>query len=433
MRVLIVTHRYPPLGVTGVERVTEQTAQNLAAHGDEVTVLTRRESAAPPFPALERTQRDGIDVWMIAGGGPLHGRFPKLAPAFEAVFERTLIACEPDVVLMSHLIDHSPGYVAIARRWNVPVVLKLHDYYSPASRLACNARPVTCAPDRRGRACATHCFPDQQCRSALGAPDPHVPPRAGAGRRPRHPVPLLESYFRQRSVPSSRRCTCSATGLIEGPAVPRSPAGDGTLHVGYVGAVVAHKGVHVLVDALRTARLGKVKLSLFGVIVKPYVSELLRDAENIEDLELRAFGSFEPAHLPGLLSDVDVVVVPSIWPETYSIVIREAFACGIPVIASRIGALPEGVRDGENGLLFDAGSSVHSRRSCTCWAAIGRGSTAFAMASVRPTGHRCPACGPEAPSDPRPRARQTATSTPPRPTSRAAVLRDALREISSSG
>jgi len=116
--------------------------------------------------------------------------------------------------------------------------------------------------------------------------------------------------------------------------------------------------VHVLVDALRTARLGKVKLSLFGVTVEPYVSELLRDAEDIENLELRAFGSFEPAHLPGLLSDVDVVVVPSIWPETYSIVIREAFACGIPVIASRLGALPEGIRDGENGLLFEPGSTV---------------------------------------------------------------------------
>ena len=50
--------------------------------------------------------------------------------------------------------------------------------------------------------------------------------------------------------------------------------------------------------------------------------------------------------------------MPSIWPETYSIVIREAFACSIPVIASRIGALPEGIRDGENGLLFEPGSTV---------------------------------------------------------------------------
>ena len=51
-------------------------------------------------------------------------------------------------------------------------------------------------------------------------------------------------------------------------------------------------------------------------------------------------------------------MVPSIWPETYSIVIREAFASGIPVIASRLGALPEGIRDGENGLLFEPGSTV---------------------------------------------------------------------------
>ena len=52
--------------------------------------------------------------------------------------------------------------------------------------------------------------------------------------------------------------------------------------------------------------------------------------------------------------DVDAVIIPSLVWETYSIVAREAMACGVPVIASRIGALPEAVRDGENGLLFDA-------------------------------------------------------------------------------
>jgi glycosyltransferase involved in cell wall biosynthesis len=360
MRVLIVTHRYPPLGVTGVERVTEQTALSLTALGDDVTILTRRETAAPPFPALERTQRDGIDVWMISGGGPLHGRFPKLAPALEALFERTLIACDPDVVLMSHLTDHSPGYVAVARRWNVPVVLELHDYYFACeqARLQRTSGDLCSGPDG-GRACAAHCFPDQQRSVARWALRTHMFRRAlDQADALVTPSRFSESYFRQAFGPNIPPLHVLGNGVDRRPLGPRSPARDGTLHVGFVGAVVAHKGVHVLVDALRTARLGKVKLSLFGVTVEPYVSELLRDAEDIEDLEIRAFGSFEPAHLPGLLSDVDVVVVPSIWPETYSIVIREAFASGIPVIASRIGALPEGIRDGENGLLFEPGSTV---------------------------------------------------------------------------
>ena len=231
MRVLIVTHRYPPLGVTGVERVTEQTAQNLAAHGDEVTVLTRRETAAPPFPALERTQRDGIDVWMIAGGGPLHGRFPKLAPALEALFERTLIACEPDVVLMSHLADHSPGYVAIAHRWNVPVVLELHDYYFACeqARLQRTSGDLCSGPDA-GRACAIHCFPDQQWSVARWALRTHMFRRAlDQADALVTPSRFSESYFRQAFGPNLPPLHVLGNGVDRRPLGPRSPAGDGTL------------------------------------------------------------------------------------------------------------------------------------------------------------------------------------------------------------
>jgi glycosyltransferase involved in cell wall biosynthesis len=51
-----------------------------------------------------------------------------------------------------------------------------------------------------------------------------------------------------------------------------------------------------------------------------------------------------------------VLVVSSIWYENFPRTIVESFACGTPVIASRIGALAEIVRDGETGLLFEPGN-----------------------------------------------------------------------------
>jgi glycosyltransferase involved in cell wall biosynthesis len=56
------------------------------------------------------------------------------------------------------------------------------------------------------------------------------------------------------------------------------------------------------------------------------------------------------------------VVVPSLVWETYSIVAREAMSLGIPVIASRIGALPEAIRDHDSGLLFTPGSAQELAR-----------------------------------------------------------------------
>jgi glycosyltransferase involved in cell wall biosynthesis len=117
--------------------------------------------------------------------------------------------------------------------------------------------------------------------------------------------------------------------------------------------------MHVVVEALSRARLPAARLTLFGFTTEPlpYFWQLCRAAHAIEHLRFRAYGAFDPAELPVLLSDVDAVIVAALELETYSIVAHEAIALGVPVIASRIGALPEVIRHDENGLLFEPGSA----------------------------------------------------------------------------
>ena len=57
------------------------------------------------------------------------------------------------------------------------------------------------------------------------------------------------------------------------------------------------------------------------------------------------------------LSEIDVLVIPSVWPENSPLVLQEAFLAGVPVIASRIGGIPEMLPDGRGGLLFKPGSA----------------------------------------------------------------------------
>jgi glycosyltransferase involved in cell wall biosynthesis len=49
---------------------------------------------------------------------------------------------------------------------------------------------------------------------------------------------------------------------------------------------------------------------------------------------------------------MDVLLIPARWHETFSLVTREAVLAGLPVIASRVGAIPEVVQDGVNGYLL---------------------------------------------------------------------------------
>src|SRR5262249_10272681 len=80
---------------------------------------------------------------------------------------------------------------------------------------------------------------------------------------------------------------------------------------------------------------------------------LREQAATISGLKLCVYGEFKRAELPYLLDDVDCVIVPSLIPEAGPQVPREALAHGLPVIASRLGALPGLVAGGGNGFTFD--------------------------------------------------------------------------------
>lgn len=360
MRILVVTHRYPPLGVSGVERLSEQTALALSARGHQVTVLTRNDSESPDFPKLHRIARRGVSVMMISGGGPQIGRFPKLAPVLERMFERTLIELEPDVILVSHLLNHSPMYMAIARRWGVPVVLELHDFY-----VACELAHLQrfsgdlCAGPEAGRACATHCFPNDSRAGDRWALRTHMFRHAlEQANAVICPSKFVAGYFRDAFGPAMPPTHVIGNGVeAQGNPLGAGRPTDEPLHLAYVGAVGLHKGPHVILEAVRLARLPAARVSIFGRPIEPFFRQLAAMAARMPELEYHAYGAFDPVELPLLLHDVDAVVVPSLVWETYSIVAHEAMACGVPVIASRMGALPEVVRHGDNGLLFDAGSA----------------------------------------------------------------------------
>jgi glycosyltransferase involved in cell wall biosynthesis len=74
----------------------------------------------------------------------------------------------------------------------------------------------------------------------------------------------------------------------------------------------------------------------------------------LADERVRFVGAVDEKRMPELYGDADCVIVPSMWYETYNFVIREAASTGALVIASNIGAMPEAIREGECGFLFDA-------------------------------------------------------------------------------
>ncbi|MEV5710311.1 glycosyltransferase family 4 protein [Actinoallomurus sp. NPDC052274] len=116
--------------------------------------------------------------------------------------------------------------------------------------------------------------------------------------------------------------------------------------IAYVGRLAAQKGVAVLLDAFARCR---VRATLLIVGDGPQRAALERRARRLRG-EVRFTGLIPHAEVPAVLRHADLLVLPSVYEELGSVLV-EAMAVGLPVVAGRVGGVPDLVRDGVNGLL----------------------------------------------------------------------------------
>jgi glycosyltransferase involved in cell wall biosynthesis len=124
----------------------------------------------------------------------------------------------------------------------------------------------------------------------------------------------------------------------------------------WIGRVQANSGLDVLIRCFR--QLPDPNLRLHIAAIGPAVDDETRLAAG--DDRIRLYGAASEVRR-SLIEKADCIVVPSLWPENFPVGIQEAFRSGTPVIASRVGGIPEVVRDGVNGLLLEPGDEAMLR------------------------------------------------------------------------
>ena len=151
-------------------------------------------------------------------------------------------------------------------------------------------------------------------------------------------------------------------GLKPASVHPRPRQLGKPLRLLYSGLLFPPKGAHILVDALKELPAGTVEASLYGAVLpywQPYADQLRMQATG---LPVHFCGGYQHEQFAEILAAHDVLVMPMICEETFSLVAREALAAGLPVIAARRGALPAVIKDGVNGLLFEPENVADLRR-----------------------------------------------------------------------
>lgn len=319
-----------------------------------------------------------------------------------------LRAVQPDVIHVHNLLNLSFDLPAIAHAHGIPVVATLHDYtlvcpsggqrVHRAEHHLCDVidteRCARCFPQSSlyaqvsfGRLAAATRAPGPIGRAALATARRlprleglfgraarrmailplsrrDIEARLAAARRAFDevdlfvaPSPSLAVEFRKLGLdPSKIRISDYGFVPLVGGLRPTGGSGGAdqkrVLRIGYVGTLVWHKGVHVLIDAIRHLPPTTYELKIFGDpnVFPEYASYLQARAAGFP---VRFMGSFDRDRTADVYAELDVLVVPSLWLENSPLVIHEAFMAGVPVVAARIGGIADLVEDGRTGLLYD--------------------------------------------------------------------------------
>ncbi len=354
MKILVVTHAYPPEGCGGTERYAEATARGLLARGHDVVVFSGSLEWRPRF-ELERRVEGPVAVARVHRSDLYFDHWDKVGdPRVAELFEAELDAFRPDVVHLHHWIRLRQDLVRRAAARAIPTVVHLHDLYVTCPRVFRLRPGATPAEEERncdeplGRAACLSCVPRwsfqrddeiglaldhyaSELSAELAAATRCLAPSASHARRLRTRAP---SPFALDVLPHPR-----LPGGVQAPS-PRARSPQGELRVLFFATLVPMKGAHVVLEAMR--QLGQdngISLDVHGAFATPAYEARLRALA--QGQQVRFHGGYvvdEPCRTPA-----DVVVVPSLAPESYSFWLDEAGRTGLPIVAAASGAIPERV------------------------------------------------------------------------------------------
>lgn len=293
--------------------------------------------------------------------GHEYGMLDRLAMAGKVIYSgearhkiSALLDEFPADVAHVHCIYHhlSPSVLVELKQRGIPAVMTAHDL-----KLACPAykmlnRGGVCEKCRSGNllhVVANRCIRDSLPVSALIMLESAVHKSLGLYRRNLDRVVAPSQFYRQKLMEwgwPEQQLAYVPNYVDAAVYAPRYEAGD---YFFYFGRLALEKGVATLI---RAAAQAKVKLRIAGTGPEGEALKALA-AEVGGDIEFLGFVSGEP--LWTWVREARAIVLPSEWYENAPMSVLEAYACGKPVIGARIGGIPEMVKPGETGMLFESG------------------------------------------------------------------------------
>ncbi|MEQ1907970.1 MAG: glycosyltransferase family 4 protein [Vicinamibacterales bacterium] len=400
MKIVLASPHFPPRFIGGVETFVKRLADGFLRLGDQPTVIAVEAIDGPSgAPRIDVDSALGYPVYRVSldltkSGRPL--AFHYGAPQVDQAIGEIISAISPDIVHLHSGYLLGVGWLARARAGGATTLLSLHDYWVLCPRMTLTHPDGRICSGPESAAKCAWCLATERRRyrvldtwtgGAVGRTVARLGAAPGVSRMmgPTSSVAaVLERQRAQLTHVSQIDAMVSPSRFMRDQAVAAGFPGE-RIHVirsgvvsnisrrpvqsvgpirrfGFLGQVAPHKGVHVLIDAVRRLEGAPLTLTIHG--------DLTRSTDYVADLRARAAGderiTFAGAYttddLDAVFAGLDVVVVPSTWYENAPFVILEAQRAGLPLVASRLGGMQELISDERDGLLATAGDGADLAR-----------------------------------------------------------------------
>jgi len=268
-----------------------------------------------------------------------------------------LIKKERPQVAHIHNIYHqiSPSILPVLKKYKIPVVMTVHDYKLICPNYILYTKGAPCERCKGGKYCQAfynRCLKDSYAASALVALEMHFHKWLNIYQKNIDLFITPSNFVKEKLVKfgmDTRKIIVLPHFMESKNIQPEYNEGKYLL---YAGRLKREKGVDVLIKAMQN--LPNVELRIAGT--GPQEQALKKSAEGLSNVKF--LGQISKSEMASIYRQALTVIVPSrVW-ETFGLTVAEAMAFGKPVIAAKMGALPELVIEGQVGLLFESENSA---------------------------------------------------------------------------
>lgn len=409
MKIALYVHCFFPTHYHGTEAYTLALAKNLQAMGHEPVVVSCNFQDNKKTDGLI-TQYDyqGIPVYCIDKNYIRHTSLKELyyQPQMLEVHKNLLQELQPDIVHVTHLINHTAALLDALDELAIPAIATFTDFFGfclngkleaadgslcagpnpqRTNCFACAAKGGVRRVISRGKRQTISTLGELAlCRIAplikLGCSCYNLIYRLPGLRSSRlslllsgikeRPEFLAKRYGLYRAVIAPTRFLCSAyekNGLTKAPIhqinfgvdldrKPKPiPPSSTPIRFGFIGQLAPHKGTALLVEAFCRLPTGNCELHIYGAEDQsPEYTQTMKT--RCTNFAVFFRGTFPSGQMRQVLDEVDILVIPSTWYENSPLVLLHALASHTPVIVSDVEGLTEFLDQGKNGLDFERGS-----------------------------------------------------------------------------